>query len=211
MAGKKTKTLELDIMSRPQLIYGISQMDNDRDKALASFIYLTGARISEIVGTTKTLKKYEGKGDKRTIIDEKEVVFPPLKKENIEINLEEDIMLVHQVPCLKRKDIVKRIIPVIISKEKELFDVFYTWFKVLDPGEILFDMTRQRAWQIINQLELGDMKLFPHYLIHNRCTNLVKEKGFSDLDLKQFRGWSDTRPASVYTHLNWRDLAKKMR
>ena len=105
-----------------------------------------------------------------------------------------------------KKDVPKRIIPIVISKEIDFVKLFMDYWVTLIPGEVIFKMTRQNAWKIINR----ELKLYNHFLIHERCTHLVTSQAFTDLDLKQFRGWTDTRPASIYTHLKWQDLAKKM-
>lgn len=208
MAGKKRKSDEMSMLNRPQLLSSIKNVDNIRDRALAAFIYLSGARISEIVGTKKTMTFYKGKGKDRILERQETIIIDPLKKENIEFIYDKDILLIHQVVCLKRKyNIPKRTIPVILSKEKEFVNIFIEHYNTLQAGESLFDITRQRAWQIINK----EMGLYNHFLIHERTTHLVTNQNFTDLHLKQFRGWSDTRPASIYTHLNWHDLADKMR
>lgn len=208
MAGKKRKSEAMELLNRPQLLSSINKIESTRDKALASFIYLSGARISEILGTKKTMKFYKGTGQDRVLEREESIKIEPLKKENIEVLYTDDILLIHQVVCLKRKhSIPKRTIPIIISKEKAFVDIFLEYYNGLKEGEILFDISRQRAWQIISK----ELNLYNHYLIHERTTHLVTHSGFTDLHLQRFRGWKDTRPASIYTHLNWQDLANKMR
>jgi len=208
MAGTKRKSEEMNVLNRPQLLMKINDMLNDRNKALASFIYLTGARISEILGTKKTIKHYKGKGKDRILEREETIIIDPLKKENIEIIPDKDILLVHQVSCLKHKySVPRRTIPIVISKEKEFVDIFLHYFNGVGVGKPLFNISRQRAWQIINK----ELRLYNHFLIHERSTHLVTHHNFTDLHLKEFRGWSDSRPASIYTHLSWQDLANKMR
>lgn len=214
MSGKKRKAGDMDILNRPQLLEKIKSMTNTRNRALASFIYLTGARISEILGTKKFIKHYKiiGKDNNGKNIKQlertEEVDIPPLKKENIEVLEDKNLILVHQVACLKHKtDIPKRTIPIVISKDIEFIKLFMDHWVTLLPTMLLFRMTRQNAWRIINK----ELKLYNHFLIHERCTHLVTSQAFTDLDLKQFRGWTDARPASIYTHLKWQDIAEKMK
>lgn len=214
MAGIKKKAGEEDIYPVPELIYRINRMKNKRDKALASFIYMSGCRISEILGTKKNLKDYLRKDGKYVLEDGQRVYensriieIPPLKKENIEIRWEANLMLIHNVPCLKRQNgVPKRIIPIYISAVKEFFDLFYAYFKDLEPGTTLFSIGRQRAWQITK----GQLNIYNHQLIHNRITHFVANDNLSNQDLKLFRGWSSTIPADNYVHIRWQDLAKKM-
>ena len=209
MAGKKRRADTLSILNRPQLLNKIKNIDNPRDQALVAFIYLTGARISEIVGQEKKVMKfYKGKGKDRVLIRTEEVKIPPLYKENIEVLKEKDMLLVHQVVCLKRKTSVpRRTIPIIISTERDFLIYFIDYFNTIRPGEPLFPITRQRAWQIVNK----ELELYNHFLIHERVTHLVTNFNFSDNHLMKFRGWSNTQPAATYTHLSYLDVANKMK
>lgn len=206
--NKRRVADDIKDVTRQSLLYKIRQMSSLRNRALASFIYLTGCRISEIVGKEKGIPIYEtnaitGKNEK---IGDKKIKILPLTKESIEF-MTENIILVQNVASLKWRDKVpRRNIPMKVSSDGEFISIFMNYYMDLKPGEPLFKMTRQRAWQIIND-ELG---LFTHYLIHQRCTDLVTRKNISDLYLKKLRGWKDTRPAEVYTHLQWEDLAEKL-
>jgi len=196
MGGIKRKSEAVLLLNRPALLAKIRQMSSKRNRALAAFIYLTGARISEILGTIKRIP------------DSPDIEIIPIKKEDIEIIESDDLMIVHNVACLKRKDkLPRRTIPIIMSQERGFVDIFLSHFNDLQDEDNLFNIKRKQAWNIINK-ELG---IFCHFLIHERCTHLVTHKAFTDLDLKQFRGWSSTMMASTYTHLNYTDLARKMR
>lgn len=200
MPGKKRKAERLDVLSKAQLYNKISAMPKERDRALASFLYLTGMRISELLGMKKVIH-HKGKPPE-------DVIIKPLTKEDIEIIKDMDLVLVQQVVSLKKRyGVPKRSIPIIISKEKEYLDMFFPYYHKLLPEEPLFKIKRQRAWQIMNK-ELG---LYNHFLIHERCTHLVQWSNFNSLDLMRFRGWTDTKPAATYAHLGFRDLAAKMK
>ena len=196
MAGTKRKSEELEIINRQQLIYQLDRIENPKHKALIAFIYLTGARISEVLGM------------KKTFMDGRNIIIEPLTKESIEVLPEQDLVLVHNVACLKRKtNLPRRNIPIIMSQETPIIDIFLLYHNSLIPGSPLFDISRQHAWRIVNK-NLGS---YTHFLIHTRCTHLVTKKGFTDTDLMRFRGWKNTLMASTYTHLNYMDIANKMR
>lgn len=208
---KKTRRNAIDITQNntPQLLlYTIQQLSNQRDAALVAFIYLTGCRISEILGKKKVIPIYEGKGKERLKVSAKEVIILPLKYEDV-VQFNEEIILIQNIPCLKyRNTVPRRNTPLKLNSadDKPFIDIFMSYYRTLQPGATLFDMSRQRAWQIVNK-KLG---VFTHYLIHERCTELVTKRGLTDLYLKQLRGWKDTRPAGIYAHLNWQDLAEKL-
>lgn len=196
MAGVKRKIETFKILNRPELLYELNKMERLRDKALAAFLYLSGCRISEVLGCKKKMP------------DGTIQVIEPLRKESIEILPDEDLIVIHNVPCLKRRnECPRRNIPVIPSQEPGFIQLFLAWHSTLKPGARLFKINRQRAWQILNQR----MGIYNHFLVHERCTHLVVNKNFTDVDLKQFRGWKTTNVAAVYTHLNYRDIANKMR
>jgi len=205
MAGKKEKIEQ--VMGRQELIERINLIKTPMNKALISFLYLSGCRISEVVGTKKVIKKYKKEGKVKTLIDTIHIEVPPIYKEDIEYIPEQEMLLVTNAPCLKRRDgVPRRIIPIKYTKEPELFNNFIAYYNSLPVLEPLFSITRQRAWQIVKK----ELKQFNHYLTHSRCTHLVTRNNFTDADLKQFRGWASTAPATIYTHLRWQDIAKKM-
>lgn len=205
---KKRKSDEVQILTRPELLLRINSMPNLRNKALACFIYLTGCRISEVLGTMKTYTKYEGSGKDKVKLGIEKVTLLGMTKENIEINLVHNIIWVHNVPCLKRREkIPRRTIPIIINQEAGFVEPFLEYYNTLQPGQKLFDISRVHAWRIMYK----NLGLYNHFLIHERCTHLTVQKNFTALDLMKFRGWSSTLLASTYAHLNSQDLAEKMR
>ena len=184
----KTKTKETDLINRSQILFYISTMKcykRVRDPALVSFLYITAARISEVV---KQIRKYD--------IDINEIEG-------------QKFMVINNVKCLKRKkgNEAKRNIAINITKEFEFINVFFEWLNKLDDDDIIFNISRKHAYKIIRRFY---DPAFPHYLRHIRLTHLTSLYGFNSADLRQFTGWSSDIPASHYVHLNWKDVAKKM-
>ena len=95
---------QLPLLSRFELLQKINELEEERDKALVSFLYLSGCRISEVVGyyIRKTPKKFEKSTEKLP----KHGFFPKklmgigIKRRQIEVK--KGIIIVHQVRCLKR-------------------------------------------------------------------------------------------------------------
>lgn len=87
----------------------------------------------------------------------------------------------------------------------------------------IFNISRTNAWNRLAKVEISTRAIQgkdiiedyvkgvnPHYLRHCRLTHLVQTYGFNELQLMRFAGWTNTKPAIVYVHLNWMDLAKVM-
>ncbi len=188
---------ELRPLARYELLDIIHSMKGEhieRDQALVSFLYLTGCRIEEvckyIVPNKNGLNIYKG--------------FPIQKKQ---VTSREGVVIIQNVRCLKRKKELRRNIPIIINDlDNKFLSLLLNYVLKLQEEDYLFNIGRVRAYQILSKVGL-----FPHYLRHIRLTHLVTDYGFSDAHLKQFTGWSDGRPASVYTHLNVENLIKQMK
>ena len=163
-----------------------------RDRALFSLLYLTGARIGEVV---KRLKKSDF--------------------EFIKFN-KRWFMIVELYTEKNRLHPLRRT-PINIEKEKELVDYVNKYVEGLEDEDYLFPFTKQRAWQIIARIISRYKKRYRnkfmnanHFLRHCRLTHLVTKYDFTDQDLVQFTGWSNSIPAKSYMHLRFKDLARKM-
>lgn len=183
----KRNPMDLDILSPQQLVAKIRNMKTNnlkRDKAFVAFLYLSGARISEVV---KKVRKNQI--DKTLIKDQWHVV-------------------INNLTILKRRKKINRTIPILVRREHEIFEFLAKYLdSIRDIDTILFNFSREYGHRIIKT----STELFPHFLRHLRITHLVTIYGFNPLDLVQFTGWADPRPTTVYAHLDWQSLAKKMR
>ena len=153
-----------------------------RLKALVSFLYLTGARVSEVV---KVVRKYQ-----------------------IELNNINGVpfLIVNDVPIEKRRIKMSRNIPINIQREKPFVDVLLKYISLLNNEDILFDIKRSRAFQLV-QKATGKG---PHFLRHSRLTALAVDYGFDSFDLQRFTGWASNKTAESYIHKNFSDIANKM-
>lgn len=184
-------------------IYTIGNNYKDpRDRTLFYFCYLTGARISEALGV---------KGSDLAMIRSKKLG---------------DYLTVRLV-TRKNKRIPFRDVPVPLKyKEGQMVNYIFGYKEIetLTENEKIFPhLSRTNAWNRLTKetvnvraiygreiLERHTHKINPHYLRHCRLTHLVQKYGFNGIQLMQFAGWSNTKPATVYVHLNWMDLAKVM-
>jgi hypothetical protein len=98
-----------------------------------------------------------------------------------------------------------RIVPLI--KNEMFFDLveivvdYCSNFKYDDT--LLFPYTRVSLWYAIKRVMGKDF--FPHYLRHMNVTNDTRA-GVSTVIQKTKYGWTDLRPHSVYSHLNYVDV-----
>jgi len=149
-------------MTREEVEDMISRADNERDRALIAMLYITGARISEVL----RLKR------KDIEIGEKEVriTITPLK-----IRSKGPLIFVHTLPIPLTAPFVEHIVSYVS--------------KIQDGEEFLFcgykkPMTRVRAWQIIKKL---NQDTFPHFFRHTRASKLA-EAGADVLEIKEWLG-----------------------
>lgn len=172
------------VFSREEVILLATNPEHSlRDRALFVTLYLSNSRVSEIV---KRLRRMD--------IKQTDVEGEPF------------LMFTHLFTC-KNKQHPERNIPIKIERERELVNVLAEYLALFDTGEaILFDMTKQRAWQLMKRM-CGQRT---HYIRHTRLTHLVTEYGLTETALTKMAGWSNSKPAVVYIHLGWKDIAKMM-
>lgn len=216
---------DLPILHRAELLSRIKGLDGyypSRDRALVAFLYLTGCRIEEVVKyireknphRTITVKarimtkqgEVMAKRKVHTPFLERETLGLPIKKSQVEVR--GDIIIINAVRSLKHHDGKRhtRNIPIIYNElEKELVHTLFDYIDTLKDDAELFPMVRSRAYQI-----LGEVGLYPHYLRHIRLTHLTTDYDFTEMQLRQFTGWTDGRPAADYTHLNVKNIIQTM-
>lgn len=192
----KRKANDMGMMGKKELLHKIRSINTHntkRDRALVALTYLLGARISEIIGM-----KEEGKWK-----------YEPITLEQLEEETFENqrFLVIKRVPAIKRRKntVIYRNIPISYEKNTELIEIIGAYADTLNDGDYLFNITRQRAWQIIKD----NLGLFCHYFRHLRSSHLVEHDGFTEGDLMRFHGWSSPSMGATYVHLDWRHLARK--
>lgn len=208
----------LPILKRYEILERINALDNIRDRALVAFLYLTGCRIEEVVKyyweaqTHRRLKIKKGQPETKDLpIPIKVLKGEPIKKKQLEFK--NDVIIIQDVRSLKRgkyedsKRVRLRNVPIFIApNEMPFIEIVQEYIKTKGLDDPLFDMTRQRASQILNKIGM-----FNHYLRHIRDTHLVLDYGFSAAELKQYNNWASSITADNYVHLNIDNLIDKMR
>jgi len=192
MAGHKRDAHAMYIPSRQELILKLDDIGHVRDKALICFLYLTGARITEVLGDAK-------KG------------IPSFKARQIEeIDDKRGAMVVfRQLPILKRRGttLLKRDVMAFVDMEKPFLEPINAyWSTIEDLEQPMFPITRQRAWFIMNK-KFG---WFNHFFRNARATHLANEYGFSGMTLQAFFGWASWQMPMLYTKTTMRDVTNAL-
>lgn len=134
----------------------IEVAENLHDRLMIRLLWVTGCRVSELVGD-KTRKKVVAKGVHvdDIIWNDKVIVMETLKRKR---------------PYLRR-------VPIDDETIRMLMD-YVSKYKIRGK---LFDITRQRVFQILRETgrragitNVGNGKLHPHHLRHSHCVAWVK-------------------------------------
>ena len=218
----KRKFTDDEIVSRQQILEQIKEnyrkmaygettsKKGIRNIAFICFLFLTGARLEEVIGIPL-------RDEDNQVIENKWIV-DPIKKHQISKEYYErgeiTVWKVKSMPVLKHKknlvidntnpfdtvvkpNIPRRDVIVPLHIEKEFVHHIDTWLDSLDDEDIVFDFKRRRGWDICNIFN----KKYCHYWRHIRATDLLNTYHFQSLQLKHFFGWSSEEMARRYTHL----------
>ena len=164
-----------------QLIDACEQSQDIRTRALFIIIYLTAARITEVVRE--------------------------LKKKDIERQTKNGMdIILFKIPNRKNPNKSYKEIPVVIENNKRFIEMIKEHTDNLNDEDIIFDISQQRAGVLL----LKEFGVNPHYLRHVRLTHLVTVYDFNDQDLVNYAGWTDSQPTTTYVSLRYSDYLKKL-
>jgi len=166
----------------------------------SSFMYLTGARISEAIN---------------------------VKRKHLEIR--NNNLFVVNLKTLKSRVYPIRQLPIApIKTDKPFFELFSTYLEenYFEEDDFIFPFQsrfnvfyRLRKIKINKLLQLDpkqkkwieeDFRIHPHYLRHCRLSHLASIFDFNEIQLMKFAGWSSTKPTIFYVKLSYQDILKKM-
>lgn len=181
----KTKSFS-DIPTEDEVKKMIEVMDNPRDKAIVSVLYESGCRISEFLNMKVRDLETTDYGFKLTV-DGKTGKRP--------------IFLINSASYLR-----------IWLNHHPLKndDNAYLWIDIFRDRQSEYGrlLTHTAIWRILIKAQRRanmTKHIHPHILRHSRLTELAKK--LPESMLRQFAGWSrDSKMASVYVHLNGKDV-----
>ena len=180
-----------DVPNYKQMITKINAIPDGDDRKIAlAVIVATGCRVSEVLHLKKSHIKF-------------------FNYENIELqdgfNFIDVAMVQFNMYTEKNRNTKYRIVPLIMNDLfHDLIKAVYThWVKIEYPESFLIQTNRVSLWRAVKELFGKDY--FPHFLRHASVTNDTRA-GINPAILKSKYGWSDLRPHSIYSHLNYVDL-----
>ena len=147
----------------------IDTVDNTKHKMLATFLWFTGCRISEVT---------------------------QLRKRDVDL---QNYMIT--IRWLKNRKYQTRNIPMHPSLRNQL-SYYMAQLNLEDP---LFGISRQRAWQIIQQ----HFKGHPHQLRHSFAVNWLRSGG-NIVELSKMLGHGDINVTMVYLAIVPNDIGKEL-
>lgn len=192
---KRRNPQHMEIVPQEVVLEKIQNIQNPRNRALAAILYLSGARVTEIVGRL----------EKGSVIT---YSVPPLKRKEIKLYelSGEKIVLLENIRVIKGKQLRYRTTPHPVTKEGKFLECAKEHLDSLTPEDIVFKMKRGTAHYLIKK-ETG---YFPHYLRHLRASHLVLNYGFGQHDLMEYFRWEGVNMPNKYVHLRPVDLINKM-
>jgi len=181
------------VLSRNEILAMINKIPSDMGRfkgkgkmyrALISLLYLTGARINELLTIKKS--QFEFMEDQKTGIK---------------------YMIVSNIPILKRKPLRYRTQFMRKDFEAEFIQHIRIWLSELTIDDApLFNIKSSRAWQIVEKYT----GMYDHYFRHVRNTDLIRFYGFNSYWLQRWNGWSRISSSEPYVNLVSQDLKEKI-
>lgn len=163
----------------------LSCIIDDEKRALCVFLYLSGARVSEVM---RSIRRFQ------------------ISVRQLEGN---EFMLLQDVPTLKKRgggDKNPRTIPLSMQREGKMIRLMTPWINQVPATEFVFRATRKWAYTVVR----GCLGWHPHFLRHLRTYHLKTEYHLNDSEVMEWNNWSDTRPVTRYGRIGWADLARRM-
>jgi integrase len=143
------KTIKLEPPSRKEVEKLVDSIGNEEHKALVSIIFLSGARISEIVRSLKP------------------------KDINMDESTTHAVITLHTKK--RKKGIEIRKLP--IRKEDKMFQLFYGYATTKKANEFVFDISRQNAlWKLKKYDKAKWFHLFRHARLTELATDLTDQE-----------------------------------
>jgi hypothetical protein len=222
--GKQTRKLTIDQLTnlmmrikkdRTEHYYlGVNPL---RDSSLLAIYYWTGLRLAEVVGdrprkykvSSFTIEQREDMKRKgldwtkqpNAYVTKTSPERPGVRKEDIEFDKERKVLSI-QALALKEG---KRDDPLELYLDLPYADLIKQQWDRTNPGEKVWNLSREYAWEIIKEL---DKRLYTHFFRFNRVMEVIELPDTSVVDLLSWFGWRRLQTAYNYLELGARSIKK---
>lgn len=186
-----------DVPSYTKMISVIKGIkDNAWIRPAAAILLATGCRVGELLYLKRGNIKF---------IDYHNKEIP-----NDQLILSNVATIQFNMSTEKNRKSKYRVVPLIKNELfLDLVEIIVDYCKNIKYDEtLMFPYTRGSVWYSIKR-NIGK-DFFPHYLRHINVTNDTRS-GVSLMVQKTKYGWTDTRPGSVYSHLNYLDILNEQK
>lgn len=214
---------------REELKQIIHSIEDYETRMLATALFLTGCRISEIVGSKKLFytvkRKIQNPDGTFTVEKTKQAkTVQGLVKGQLRRN-EDGLWTFRDVPVLKRRGGVVDVRDVVVSpKDDDLVKEIASYQDGLSDGKLLFPITRMTAWRWL-VLAFGKTEeehipipglgvkrpLHPHWFRHQTASVKAKYDDLDSIKLLQWFKWLDVKHAGHYASMSTKDLSRHLK
>lgn len=184
MAWEKQKELQKeDIPSHEDMINMADSISEPDLRALFSILYVTGARINEVIHSSQR----------------KDFVIDYVKCREGEVKC-----LIITLLNEKNRRRTKKRLPIRLDRELPFIRHIWSYIKEMESEEEIFNFGYSWAYKRL----MKAIKMNPHFLRHIRATHLVTKYNLGEAVLIKWLGWSDPRPTEHYMELRISDIAE---
>jgi len=188
-----------EVPDKEETIKRIEQTKTVKLRAQVALVYLTGARVGEIL-QSRYNNKWKG-----------------LRKRHISFKWWPDKDSGEEIPVItvntpnqknKNKKYKRISITLDVPYIKKIWVFVKNYINRKSMSQVLFPYTQQWSRELLKK-----HSWFPnnHFLRGLRLSHLVMYHGFNEQELVEFAGWKDSRPAHWYISLRQIDMIKALR
>jgi integrase len=211
---KEIKAQDLQVPDIHYIIDTAKGIPNNRTRALYCLLYLTGARICELVRkkgydlipeednkVTKIFKYHKIANETKDLpsIKKKQLTFQAMGKDKREVM---EIIIRNE----KHREKKSKSIPIPLDNPEYscLIEMIKEYTNPLDMEAELFPFNYQFAYRVLKPY------FNPHWFRHIRSTHLSLNNNLPGPVLRKYMGWTDDRPAAKYLEINTMDILERL-
>lgn len=200
LSKKRKRSIgDIDDPTKDELYYNVMKL-REPVRSLAAFLYLTGNRVSEVIG--KPILPVNADRDQEAW------EYRPLRKYDVEVTPDWTMMRV-KARTLKRKGrpMHTYVCRVDMPEEKRYFRIVYYYLAGKDDNEYLWNFSRYKAWKEINHAT----GLPPHKLRGLRATRDAVVFELDAIELKSKYNWANPNMAFHYASMSSHNIEEKLK